>query len=69
MYVDVQYKIGSGSWVTLEDGNAIAAGGGNAETYTIPTAQSHGTTIYWQYEQTLQVIQVQVLTHQRPQEL
>ncbi len=49
MYVDVQYKIGSGSWVTLEDGNSIAAGGGNAETYTIPTAQSHGTTIYWQY--------------------
>ena len=49
MYVDVQYKIGSGSWVTLQDGNAIAAGGGNAETYTIPTAQSHGTTIYWQY--------------------
>ena len=48
-YVDVQYKIGSGgSWVTLEDGNTIAAGDGNAETYTTPS-QNDGTTIYWQY--------------------
>ena len=48
-YVDVQYKIGSGgSWVTLEDGNSIAAGDGNAETYTTPS-QNDGTTIYWQY--------------------
>ena len=43
-YVDVQYKIGSGgSWVTLEDGNTIAAGDGNAETYTTPS-QNDGTT-------------------------
>ena len=48
MYVDVQYSTNGGSsWSTLQDGNSISSGA--TETYTIPSAVSHGTTISWQY--------------------
>ena len=47
MYVDVQYSFNNSSWTTLQNGNAISSGA--TETYTIPSAQSHGTTIYWRY--------------------
>ena len=45
-YFDVQYKIGSGSWITTQDGNGIAAG--STETYTI-SAQAHTSVVYWQF--------------------
>ncbi len=47
MYVDVQWSTNNSSWTTLQNGNAISSGA--TETYTISSAQSHGTTIYWQY--------------------
>ena len=47
MYVDVQWSTDNSTWTTLQDGNAISSGA--TETYTISSAQSHGTTIYWQY--------------------
>ena len=43
-YFDVQYKIGSGSWTTTQDGNGITAG--DTETYTI-SAQAHTSVISW----------------------
>ena len=47
MYVDVQYSTNGGSsWITLQNGNAISSG--STETYTTP-AQSHSSTIQWQY--------------------
>ena len=45
-YFDVQYKIDSGSWVTLENGNGITSGA--TETYSLPSSQAHGVVISWQ---------------------
>ena len=44
-YFDVQYKIGSGSWITTQNGNGIASG--STETYSI-SAQAHTSVVYWQ---------------------
>ena len=34
------------TWTTLQDGNAISSGG--TETYAVSSAQTHGTTVYFQ---------------------
>ena len=44
-YFDVQYKLDSGSWITLQDGAGISSG--STETYSAP-AQADGVTIAWQ---------------------
>ena len=44
-YFDVQYKLDSGSWVTLQNGAGISSG--STGTYSAP-AQADGVTIAWQ---------------------
>ena len=45
-YFDVQWSTDNSSWTTLQNGNAIASG--SNETYSVSSAQTHGTTVYFQ---------------------
>jgi hypothetical protein len=45
-YYDVQWSTDNSTWTTLQDGNAISSGG--TETYAVSSAQTHGTTVYFQ---------------------
>ena len=45
-YYDVQWSTDNSSWTTLQDGNAISSSA--TETYSVSSAQTHGTTVYFQ---------------------
>ncbi|MEK9586758.1 MAG: hypothetical protein VW039_11245, partial [Halieaceae bacterium] len=45
-YFDVQWSTDNSTWTTLQDGNAISSGA--TETYSVSSAQTHGTTVYFQ---------------------
>ena len=45
-YFDVQWSTDNSTWTTLQNGNAISSGA--TETYSVSSAQTHGTTVYFQ---------------------
>ena len=46
-YFDVQYKIGTGAWITFIDGEAVSSG--TPETISMPVSVVNGQTVYFQY--------------------
>ena len=46
-YFDVQYKIGTGSWITFIDGELVTVG--TPETISMPVSVVNGQTVYFRY--------------------